>query len=150
MPGPPPKHPSQRLGHRPAEQWRRLPAEGRQGPPPAWPLAAAPNAAELAVWATLWATPQAVVWDELRAERLVARYVLHLVAVEVRSPSTRLLAEVRQMEAQLLLAPGSLAKARMEIARDEVAEQRERPAVADSGATARRRLMAVDGAVARA
>lgn len=152
MPGPAPKHPSQRLGHRAGggEQWRQLPRSGRGEPAPAWPLELVPDDAEARRWDRLWSMPQAVVWAEQRAECLVARYVLHLIAVETRDPSTRLLAEVRQMEAQLLLAPGSLAKARMEIAADEVAERRnDRPAVSDEVAR-RRRLMAVDDAVARA
>lgn len=38
MPGPPPKHPSQRRRTNPTVALTRLPAEGRKGKPPAWPL----------------------------------------------------------------------------------------------------------------
>lgn len=40
MPGPPPKHPSQRRRTNPTVAMTRLPAEGRQGDPPPWPLGA--------------------------------------------------------------------------------------------------------------
>lgn len=146
--GVPPKHPSQRRRRNTPEQWRRLPAEGRKGPAPAWPIGhLRPDSAEAALWKNLWRKPQAIVWAEAGSERLVARYVVHLVQVETRQPETRLLAEVRQLEQLLLLSPGALAKARMEIATDELEPLRiEREKT--TAAAKRRRLMAVDGAVA--
>lgn len=146
--GVPPKHPSERRRRNTPEQWRQLPAAGRKGPVPKWPITHAPaDSAELELWKTLWKTPQAIVWAEQGAQRVVARYCMHLVQVETRQPETRLLAEVRQLEQLLLLSPGALAKARMEIVGDELEPLRLEKAKKGAAAT-RRRLMAVDGALA--
>jgi hypothetical protein len=153
MPGPAPKHPDQRRRRNAPEQWRRLPREGRPGATPPWPLPELPTPAYLEVWAELWRKPQAVVWEEHGAERVVARYVLYLSMTETTAPLRELLIEVRHAEDRLLLTPAALARARMEVAPDEVAEQRAKVAATpDEAALAkRRRLMAVDPvAVARA
>lgn len=123
MPGPAPKHPSQRRRTNSGPAMLQLPASGRPGDPPEWPLSR-PRAAELKVWAELWALPQAVMWERLQWVRAVARYVRHLLDVEVRNPSTRILAEVRQMEDRLGLTPTAMMKLHWEIAPDEVAEAR--------------------------
>lgn len=58
-----------------------LPAQGRQGPPPAWPLEGQfVNEPEL--WAALWKLPHAVAWEKLHLERIVARYCRILVEAE--------------------------------------------------------------------
>ena len=52
---------------RPSDQseWTNLPAAGRDGPPPSWPLADVIGN-ELEVWAREWARPQAVMWERFR------------------------------------------------------------------------------------
>lgn len=86
-----------------------LPGNGRQGPPPEWPLPEVTDS-ELTVWAKEWASPQAVMWEEQGLERMVARYVRYLIQVETRDPSTRLATEVRQLEDRLLKNPLALAR----------------------------------------
>lgn len=58
-----------------------LPASGRQGPPPAWPLEGQ-FMSEPELWAELWKLPHAVVWEKLHLTRLVARYCRILVEAE--------------------------------------------------------------------
>src|SRR5690242_676098 len=81
---------------RPSDQagWVALPAAGRQGEPPSWPLSR-PNAAERRQWAREWARPQAVAWEQAHQEEEVAVYVRTLVAGDPRSLSVLL----RQQEA---------------------------------------------------
>lgn len=99
---PPPNPNARRRNARP--EWRRLPSAGRRGDPPPFELAR-PSRAELELWRSLWATPQAAAWEELGWNRSVARYTRLVVQAEKPRASTRLLAEVRQMEDRLGLNP---------------------------------------------
>ena len=101
----------------------QLPAEGRTAPPPKWPLSK-PLAGELPMWRYLWSTPQAVMWERLHASRNVARFVRLAVEAEKPDASTRLLAEVRQMEHDLGLTPMGLHRLGWSVPADELAEQR--------------------------
>src|SRR5688572_13707632 len=79
-----------------------LPAGGRGGPAPVWPLSGdAP-----AMWADLWQTPQAVAWEGLGWTRVVARYVL--VAEKAETLNKDAMAEARQLEDRLGLTPRAL------------------------------------------
>jgi hypothetical protein len=61
--------------------WRTLPAEGRAGAPPEWPLTeAAPR--ELDLWDDLWAKPQAVAWEAMDQALEVALFVRTLAEAE--------------------------------------------------------------------
>ena len=132
----------------------RLPAEGRKGKVPAWPLPGKMQAGELAAWRELWATPHAVMWERLGWTRTVARYCRAMVAAEKPGAPAAVMAEARQLEVRLGLTP--LAMARMQpawvIVEDEVAQARTER-VHDSAAPAggaRARLRVVDpAAVAR-
>lgn len=95
-------------------QWRKLPRAGREGAPPPWPLGRSSKAID-ELWASLWAKPQAIVWDEMGAERLVARYVRKLLAAEKADAPVSLLAEVRQLEDRLALNPLAMRKAYLAI-----------------------------------
>jgi hypothetical protein len=103
----------------------RLPAEGRRGDPPAWPLPGRTNAAERRAWAELWATPQAVMWERLGWVRLVGRYCRVMVEAERRNAPARALMEARQFEDRLGLSPKAMRMLLWEIVPDEVTEQRE-------------------------
>lgn len=144
MPGPPPKHPSDRRRRNAAPGMVQLPAEGRRGKPPKWPLSK-PRKTELGIWAELWATPQAVAWAELGWIRTVARYVRLLYEAEKPGAGAAVNAEVRQLEDRLGLTPMSMRRLQWEIAADEVDEKREQRA-----ASSTRRLKAVDPAAAAA
>ena len=123
MPGPAPKHPDQRRRRNAAPVLTQLPAAGRQGDPPTWPLSK-PTATETAFWAEVWATPQAVAWERLGWVRTVARYVRVAVQAEKPKAPAMVCSEARQMEDRLGLTPMSLLRLRWEISADEVAEAR--------------------------
>ena len=105
----------------------QLPAEGRKGDPPAWPLPGRSNAAERAAWAQLWATPQAVAWEQLGWTRTVARYCRVMVAAEARDAGAALLAQAVALEDRLGLTPKAMRLLLWQIVFDEVSERREEP-----------------------
>lgn len=61
--------------------WRTLPAEGRAGEPPEWPLTEAADR-ELDLWDGMWAKPQAVAWEDMGQELEVALFVRTLAEAE--------------------------------------------------------------------
>lgn len=113
MPGPPPKRGARRRNARP--EWRTLPAQGRSGDPPAFPLGD-PSVEALALWLDLWRTPQAVAWEALGWTRVVARYALLVLDAEKPDATGALLAEVRQLEDRLGLSPMAMKRLQWEIA----------------------------------
>jgi hypothetical protein len=112
----------------------QLPAEGRKGAPPAWPLDGKPSAQIQRIWRQLWATPQAVAWQRLGWTRVVARYARVALAAEVLDKDA--LAEARHLEDRLGLTPKAMRMLLWEIVADEVKEHRESSDV-------RRRIKAV-------
>ena len=117
----------------------RLPATGREGDPPVWPLSRA-NKRETELWGRLWRSPQAVVWERLGWTDVVARYARLLVEANGRDASASVLAEVRQLEDRLGLTPMSMLKLRW-----EVGEVEEEPEEAESGVIdIRERIKAVE------
>lgn len=121
--GPAPKPPEQRRRRNATVAMTRLPASGRSGPAPKWPIGRA-DKEESAVWRQVWATPQAVAWERLGWTRTVARYVRCLVASEKPDAAAALLAEVRQLEDRLGLSPMAMLRLRWEVDADEVSEAR--------------------------
>ena len=105
----------------------RLPAEGRLGATPEWPLPGRTTADERRAWAELWRTPHAVAWERLDWVRTVARYCRVMVAAEKPKAPASLLAQAVALEDRLGLTPKAMRLLLWEIARDEVAEQREEP-----------------------
>lgn len=107
--GPPPNPNARRRNARPA--FRRLPAGGRQGDGPAWPLGK-PTRGEAELWAQLWACPQAVAWEELGWARTVARYARIVLTAERRGGDRRVAiaaaTEARQLEDRLGLNPKAM------------------------------------------
>lgn len=112
--GPPPKPAEQRRRRNKPLQLTVLPAEGRQGKPPSWPLSKM-QAGELAAWRQVWATPQAVEWERLGWSRTVARYVRVLVESEQPDAASTARAECRQMEDRLGLSPMAMLRLRWAI-----------------------------------
>jgi hypothetical protein len=117
MPGPVPKPDSQRRRRAASASTLRLPASGRSGAVPAWPLPYGSDL-ELATWRDLWRLPQAVAWESLHVGRVVARYVRALVSAEELGAPASIMAEARQLEDRLGLSAVSLAKLRWEIVDD--------------------------------
>jgi len=135
MPGPAPKPNPVRRNARAGTM--KLPAEGRQGDPPPWPLAGRTTAAERQAWAELWATPQAVAWEQMGWTRTVGRYCRLMVAAEKPHAGRAELAEARQLEDKLGLTPKAMRMLLWEIVADEVGQQR------DTSTSARGRISAV-------
>lgn len=61
--------------------WIRLPAGGRTGDPPAWPIPR-PTKREIQLWAELWKSPQALMWEAKGQQLQVALYVRSLREAE--------------------------------------------------------------------
>jgi hypothetical protein len=134
-PKPNARKPNQGLG---AAASVRLPAAGRTGAPPKWPLPEV-RPRELELWKRLWKTPQSAQWELMGWEDVVARYVRIQVDAEQIDAQVARLAEARQHEDRLGLNPLALLRLRWVIVEDEVgAESGEK--VVDI----RRRLSAVE------
>jgi len=126
-----------------AQGWTTLPAEGRVGPVPGWPLAGLSDR-EAALWELYWAKPQAVLWEHNGQELEVALHVRRLAEAELRDAPTSLGTLVRQqMDALLLTIPAMLA-ARVRIAADEVAAKRSPEIISVKRSSARDRIKAVE------
>lgn len=129
MPGPAPKADPARRNSRVGPL--RLPAEGRKGKPPTWPLEDGPTSSELAIWRQLWGTPQAVAWERLGWTRTVGRYCRYLTLAEAGTPVAAVLSHVVGLEDRLGLTPKAMRMLLWEIVVDEVADKRARRPVAD-------------------
>lgn len=75
--------------------WQTLPAEGRTGEPPEWPLIDL-QPREWDLWRDLWARPQAVAWEQLDQRYEVAMFVRKLAEAEQPRASVELQKVVRQ------------------------------------------------------
>lgn len=117
----------------------KLPAEGRAGETPKWPLAGRQTAAEKQAWVELWTTPQAVAWERFGWTRTVARYCRVMVVSEKPGCPAAVLAQATALEDRLGLTPKSMRLLLWEIASDELAEHRE-----DAGEDVRSRIAAVE------
>lgn len=152
MPGPAPD-PNALRRDRPSDKdgWTSLPSEGRIGPAPVWPLrtwlestahllnqdelsssdkkiplgrdAIRADEREAEIWAELWTTPQAVVWERKKAVHDVALYTRFMWAAE--SGDMKAAAEARQWNDRLGLNPKAMLSLRWKIAADDVASKRE-------------------------
>lgn len=98
----------------------RLPAAGRAGDPPSWPLTRQ-SKREKALWLELWSKPQAVIWERLSWTHEVAMYVRLLVICERPKAPGIALIERRQQADRLGLTPMSMLRLRWEIS-DESTE----------------------------
>lgn len=178
MPGPAPKDPSTRARRNdPRKGFTLLPAGGRTGAIPVWPLRPFPfmvaqletardrvaeiqvllesaedgrtrgrlrrdlsknellaatltiqleqaTDAEVELWAELWATPQAVVWEESHSGREVAQYVRWKIQAE--QGDLKAASEARQLSDRLGLNPLALSRLHLEIERAHEAEDKSR------------------------
>lgn len=121
--GPPPDPASLRQS-RPvnAAGWTTLPAEGRTGPAPEWPLVEQTDR-EAHLWEDLWRRPQAVAWEDLDQRYEVAMFVRKLAEAELPKASVELQKVVRQYLDSLGLSVQGMLRNRWKIApAAEVAE----------------------------
>lgn len=110
--------------------WTELPAEGRTEPAPEWP-APTQTAREAELWAEMWATPQALVWERDGLRHYVAMFVRLLAEAEVEKASAENRKTVRMMYGDLYLTSDSMARARIKIVADEVTGRRDLTVVDD-------------------
>ena len=95
--------------------WTHLPAAGRQGPTPAWPLTRA-SKRELTLWEREWRRPQAVMWEANHQEEEVATFVRWFAKAERPDAATNLGTLVKQLQETLGLSLPGLARNRWIIA----------------------------------
>jgi hypothetical protein len=100
-----------------------LPAAGRTGRAPTWPLPD-PTPRELEHWRRLWRTPMAVMWEDVGYPEGIATYVRLSRRAEVK-PTGALLGELRQTEDRWGLNPLALLRLRWVITEDEAIEAAE-------------------------
>lgn len=134
--------------------WVTLPAAGRRGPVPEWPLAAPlverelvdedgkksyevvldvdTEKRELLVWSRQWKRPQAIMWERNGQEEEVALYVRTLVAAEDAGAKANVRTLVKQQQEALGLSLPGLARNRWRIA--EVPKADEKTPVAQRAA----------------
>lgn len=93
--------------NRDAGEWLTLPAEGRKGKEPRWPLAGEPTPREAYLWRDFWKKPQAIAWQSNGQEYEVALLVRRYTEAEAPLASANLSTLVRQMMDSLgLTVPG--------------------------------------------
>lgn len=127
-------------------EWTILPASGRSGEPPAWPLAGQSDR-EVELWTALWRKPQALMWQRYGQELEVALHVRNLALVEMPGAPVNLGTLVRQQQDSLGLTTPGMRANRWRIPGDEVAQKRgdrSAPAAPDQPA-ARDRLRGIAG-----
>src|SRR5690554_2627257 len=125
-------------------QWVTLPAEGRTGPTPEWPLTD-PTARELELWQQLWRKPQALLWERNGQHHEVAMYCRRFAAAEVPDAPVALGTLVRQMMDSLLLTLPAMRSARVRIAEGKAQEQESGAAPRRKRTSSRTRLTVVRG-----
>jgi len=100
-----------------------LPAEGRTGEPPTWPLPDSASADEVIAWGQLWSTPQAVAWEKLGWTRTIARYCRMMVESERPGAKADVRNAATTMEDRLGLTPKAMRLLLWAIAEDESASE---------------------------
>lgn len=122
----PPKDPNSGRSERQGFKLTALPSEGYRGDvPPLEDFLPSPSARHLAVWATLWTTPQACAWSmEPWRWPVVADLVKYSVRSEPADAPAALATAVRQLRDDVGLSKAGLIANGWAIAVDQVAEQR--------------------------
>jgi hypothetical protein len=117
-----------------------LPAEGRKGNPPVWPIPGLQSLDEQLLWEQLWSSPQAVAWERMGIAtcREVARYCRLLIVAEGHSAKAADQAQATALADRLGLTPKAMRLLLWTVATDEVAEKRQ-----ETSAGARGRIKAV-------
>lgn len=99
--------------------WITLPAAGRAGPPPEWPLVTSADEdvaiREHDLWRSLWRRPQAVMWAALGQELEVALFVRKLAEAERPRASVELQKVIRQYLGSLGLSVEGMLRNRWKI-----------------------------------
>lgn len=130
--GPPPD-PTALRRERDEGAWTVLPAEGRAGDPPRWPLLGQVDR-EAELWADLWRRPQALMWERHQLDYEVALYVRNLAMAELPGSPVNLSTLLRQQGDSLGLTMAGMLAHKWRVERDDQAA----PVKPAAGGTARR------------
>jgi hypothetical protein len=103
--------------------WIELPPE-RTGAAPEWPLTTA-TPRELVLWERWWRKPEALLWEADGSTDYAALTCRMFAEAEVTKASAENRKTVRLMMADLYMTRESKERARIRVAADEVAEQRD-------------------------
>lgn len=150
--GPPPDPAALRRARDDGE-WRQLPAAGRQGDAPDWPLRRASTfdrdgahlygfeEREAELWAEMWMMPQAIVWEENSQYHEVAVMVRTMTRAEHPDAAAALVTLLRQQQEALGLSIPGMLRNKWTIVPSPMsrAELSEVAAVADAKASLRAR-----------
>lgn len=123
--------------------WVTLPAEGRTEPAPEWPLTDLTER-EAEVWEQFWCKPQALIWERDSQVEYVALFVRQFIEAEDAKASAENRKTVRMMFADLYLTSDAMARARIRIAGDDLAEKRDDKSP-PARSSARDRMKVVNG-----
>lgn len=129
---------------RDAGEWTILPASGRPGDAPEWPLTEAAER-ELKLWADMWRKPQALMWERFGQEFEVALYVRRLIEAEQPEAKVTVGTLVRQLSDSLGLSTPGMRANRWKIEAGET-QQASRPASVRPSARDRFKVVNGDGA----
>lgn len=124
--------------------WVTLPAEGRAGDPPPWPLLGQ-SEREADMWVTYWAKPQAVIWERDHLVEVVAIFVRQFVEGEAPRASAENRKTVRMMFADLYLTSDSMTRARLRVEPADVEPVETDPAPRKSARDRLKVVPSVDG-----
>lgn len=124
MPNPPKMDPARGVRGRGITN---LPAGGRKGNPPPWPIPGLLDEAERLLWEQLWSSPQAAAWESMGVAtcREVARYCRLLIVAESDGSKAADHAQATALADRLGLTPKAMRLLLWQIAPDEVAEKRQ-------------------------
>lgn len=123
-----------------------LPSEGYRGPVPEFPLPS-PSDRELAVWESLWRTPQACAWSmpsEAWRARSVALYTRTVVRCEDPEASAAMLGQLHRFADQIGMTTAGLAEMGWKVAEDQVSQRAAKRPV-EPRKSSRDRLSVVNG-----
>ncbi|MDX3550972.1 hypothetical protein PV729_04165 [Streptomyces europaeiscabiei] len=98
-----------------ADGWITLPADGRDGPLPAFPLEF-PSPREMELWERLWDMPQAVAWEQMHQDFEVASYVRLIAIAEKPRASAIIWSQVKQFAESLGLSVSGMQRNKWTIA----------------------------------
>ena len=129
---------------RDAGEWTILPAEGRQGDSPEWPLLEQ-SLREAELWDRLWKMPQALMWERFGQELEVALYVRRLTEAELMDSRVNLSTLVRQMGDSLGLTTPGMRANRWRVMADEPTESRPTGQRSAPRSSSRSRLKVIPG-----
>jgi hypothetical protein len=141
--GPPPD-PNALRRDRPSDaaEWVELPAAGREGDPPVWPLADEFRG-EAELWAREWRRPQAVMWERNGQELEVALFVRAICVAEGSKATAADRNVVQRKMTDLGITVPGLRANRWRIVQQT--ESKQQAATRGRGAGARERFQVVQG-----